>query len=373
MSCLICNRTELIPCFPEYTYCTYCFHIQRINLSETIVKEKYSYNQESYKEFVLKKIKDIDWVDQKQVNVLVINDVNSFLIDSIYDTLSDKFQTYNIKTVSISTLYNNSFFSKHHHNKFILSEYTADILKNEHHHFDVIILNDTLTYSVNPYEILSSCKKLCIDTTTIISINYHACILSSMNLLTLDIHVNNIFNTNSMKTLCNRAKLKLVNVINYKELVISIIKGCEEINIDEVILDKLYDEITCNLYDNRIYSIFNKYWIKYLENINDIFDKYKTLGYKLIQVSNLPNDKTNFNMIYDGHIQITDIGNIDNIIKNMLERGDKKDTNQIETTDRNLLIILKYENSSNILDVIKTNSKKLWLYFDLYHLIAYNI
>jgi len=57
----------------------------------------------------------------------------------------------------------------------------------------------------------------------------------------------------------------------------------------------------------------------------------------------------------------------------MLERGDKKDTNQIETTDRNLLIILKYENSSNILDVIKTNSKKLWLYFDLYHLIAYNI
>lgn len=381
MNCLVCDRKELVDCFPEYIYCTNCFHIQKRNLSSGLSIDRYY--TKSFKDFLLKKIDTIDWSNKSHVNVLVVNDINTELIDSISDTLLQSVSRYRLTTVSLSSLYNGSFFSRHKHNKLSLSDYTSDILKNEYGHFDLIILNDTLTYANDPNSILNSCKKLCKDTTIIMSINIHTCILSSMNVLLLDNRVNNIFNTNSLKTLCKRSRLQLANVINYNNWMISIILGCEETSIEEVILDKLYNEITCNLYDKHIYEILNNYWTKYLSNINDVLQTYRTVGHKLIQISDLPEGYNYFNITYDKHIVVKDLQHIDKIIKDIVEKeSDKskdtdiivKDTDTIgKDTDNYVVVILNYENSPVIRDTIKMFSKKSWLYFDLYYLIAYNL
>lgn len=359
-NCLVCNRKDLSSCFPEYRYCTNCFHIQKDNLSKGYKYYKYNSNKDAYAQFVLKKIEEMDWKNRSHVNVLVVDDTSTKLLDDITDVLLKSVGKYRLTTVSLSNLYNGSFFSRHKHNKLSLSDYTSDMLKAEYCHFDLIVLNDTLTYTDDPNGVLNSCKKLCKDTTVIMSINFYSSLLCSMNLLLLDNSVNNIFNTNSLKTLCNRSKLQLLRVVNHKELIISIIIGCEEKKIDEVILDKLYDEITCNLYDKQIYSVLNNYWCRYIDNIRYVLQRYKDVGYKIVQISDLSFGENYFTIEYDNTIHTNDLENIDKINKN-------------DSDDKNVVVVLDYNGTSVVRNTIKTFSKRSWLYFDLYHLIAYHI
>ena len=60
------------------------------------------------------------------------------MLDVIYEKLLEKVSKYHIKGFSVSPLYNNSFFSKHKHNKFVLTEYISEILLNNFEKFKEI-------------------------------------------------------------------------------------------------------------------------------------------------------------------------------------------------------------------------------------------
>jgi ATP-dependent Clp protease adapter protein ClpS len=158
--------------------------------------EKTSYNKDIYKGHILSAIESIKKDEKPNTNktykILNVNDKNTDILEKVYNTLLQKTQKYNIKTVSISTLFNPSFFSQHDCSKLRLSDYTSDMIKRQHGTFDVIVLNDVLTYTNNPLDVLKCCEKLSNENTIIFSINIHSRVFSSLKLFNLDNKVDNL-------------------------------------------------------------------------------------------------------------------------------------------------------------------------------------
>jgi len=257
--CIICNNNQYNKFYSSYLYCTECFHIQKKNLkNKELVQKQLQYNQNPYKQFILNRIRTINSDTYKILN---LSDTNTVLLDEIYEVLLKKTSKYNIETVSVSTLFNPSFFSKHKHHKFTLSEYTTDIIKNTYGNFDIIILNDSLNYDNNPQTILKCCEQLSHNNTVLFSINLHTRIFSSIKLFRIDNDINSIFNTNSMKQLCYNSNMQLCNSVSIDEWNLFTIKYGKEVLITQNIIDTLYDEIITNTYCTSLYYILSNYWL----------------------------------------------------------------------------------------------------------------
>lgn len=358
-SCLSCNyKDDLKTCLNEYDYCTNCFHIQKKKF-ETSNKNKFEYNKKTFLDHILPYINKISNSDK--INVLVINDMDTQLLDEITEMLSLKMNKYNINTVSVSTFYNASYFSRHNHYKFQLTDYISQILYDKYGVFDLIILNDTLTYCENIQDILMACKRLSGNDTTILSINLHTSILFSVNVFSMDKNVNHIFNINSMKTLCTNSNLQLNDIIYDNCWMISVINGCiNKSNITtKIIADKLYDEMSNNLYDEDSYSKLSEFLDIYVNNINEILQRYKSIGYNIVIINNLDETETYININHTMYIKTKNV-------KNGLQNLKKDDI---------VIVIFDYTNIENIKRIIKTFSEQTnskWLFFDLENLIGYH-
>lgn len=375
MPCCICknNIDENNFVYQNFIYCTNCFHIQKNNINSNSIKSK---NKQENKQIlhnqILSKISSylnfqiIQKYDE-YLNILIVNDINSELSNKIYNNLNKKISKYKIKIVSISPYYNSSFFSTQHHYKLNLTDYTTNIIKDNHNLFDIIILNTTLTNSIEPLNILNNCKKLCKNGTLIISEHIHTNILSSLELLNLNKNIHNIFNTNSIQTLCKIVKLQLhhIEYINHFQFLSYIIHNTlnnehiknEHIkneHITEHITELLYNEIINNIYDENTYIYLKNYWINYINIVNDFLDKYKSINYHIVCINRENNIYYHLN--YDTFIT-TD---------NLIFLNDKNPSNT-------LLIITNDLNRQEIIELIKTTNTKTWLLFDLYKLISYTI
>jgi len=367
-SCILCKNDDLgyalSYCIkPEYKYCKNCFHIQS-SLPVTNYQEmKIQYNNDTFTEYVLSQISEIKF-DQEQedvnafIKILVLNDTNTKLVDVIYEKMMEKVDKYRIKMISASPLYNKSFFSQHSHNKFALTEYISEILWNEWGKFDVIILNDMLTYTKSPCEILKYCKSLSHNNTTILSVNLHSSIIYNMELLNMDVNVNNIFNTNSLKLACCNADLKLEQTLVIDKIwMLSKISGSNERYVSKEVANKLYDELTCDIYKNISYDTNDKYWHNYFKNLNNTLKKYSDVGYQLVLIGNLPDDKRYGDIEYDKYIRVKDLNMIDTICGNVYT----------------VIIITDYNNTKSIRDTIIKYSKKSFIIYDLFYLIGYEL
>lgn len=361
-NCIICNDNKLeyalFYCIDQYKYCKSCFHIQKCISFTKYSNEKFLYNPETFKEYVLSKIININFQESKDIKILVLNDTDTKLIDSIYNKICEKISKYRLKTVSVSPHYNNSFFSPHKHSKYALTEYISETLKNEWGEFDVIILNDILTYCKSPCEILRCCKSLSNKDTIILSVNLHTSTIYNMELLNIDKNVNNIFNTNCLKKACCNADLKLEQALLIdNNWLFSTIMGCNEEYVSKSIASKLYEEITQNIYENASYEKNNVYWNDFFKNLNSQLRKYSDIGYQIILIGNLPDDKRYGDIEYDKYLQTKDLQFIDNLI------GDKF----------TILIVTDYKNTKYIRDTIRNYSKKSCIIYDLVYCIGYEL
>lgn len=362
-SCILCKNDDLgyalSYCIkPEYKYCKNCFHIQS-SLPVTNYKQvKIQYNSDTFTEYVLSQISEMEFDPENDIKILVLNDTNTKLVDVIYEKMMEKVNKYRIKMISASPLYNKSFFSQHAHNKFALTEYISEILWNEWGKFDVIILNDMLTYTKSPCEILKYCKSLSHNNTTILSVNLHSCIIYNMDLLNMDVNVNNIFNTNSLKLACCNADLKLEQTLVIDKIwVFSKISGSSEKAVSKDVADKLYNELTCDLYENVSYYTNDTYWYNYFKNLNSTLKKYSDVGYQLVLIGNLPENEKYGDIEYDKYIQVKDLNMIDSICGNVYT----------------VIVITDYNNTKSISDTIITYSKNSWIIYDLFYFIGYEL
>jgi ATP-dependent Clp protease adapter protein ClpS len=319
--------------------------------------KKTSYNKDIYKGHILSAIESIKTNNaNKMYKILNVNDTNTDILEEIYDTLLQKTHKYNIKTVSISTLFNPSFFSKHYCSKLRLSDYTSDMIKKEHETFDVIVLNDILTYTNDPLDVLKSCEKLSNQNTIVFSINIHTRVFSSLELFNLDKNVNSIFNTNSMRRLCYYSGMQLSNCTIIDNWNLFTLKRGVEKDSSKIIIDTLYTEMITNIYNKQLYTILSDYLEKYKHNLQNTILKYKSIDYKIVEISILEKDFMYLNFYKDYHINSN---NLDE-----LRRLDKD--------EKYIIIIYDYLNFNEIKTQIKRISNKNFLFFDICNFISYN-
>jgi hypothetical protein len=369
--CVVCNDNKQNIIYKDFLYCTICFHIQKNKNESTDQNKQYNnqsvnqnkqyhnkqyhnkeYNKEYINEEIIKNIISYSDFNTNDIKILVVNDKTSEFIDRIYSSLLDKISKYNIKTVSVSPFYNSSFFSTHVHYKYNLTDYITDIIKKEYDNFDIIILNDTLTNNENPGFILNNCKKLCKKNSLIISQHIHSKILSSIELLNLKNTTCNIFNINSLDTLCKKLQLQLhhIKYINTSTFLSFIINNNEWIT--QQIVDVLYEEIVDNIYDDSTYTYISNYWNTYIHLVNDFLEKYKSIGYNIVCINSSNDLYHHFD--YDNFITSDSL-----IFLN--------DKNPMKT----LLMITDHNNQNEIIELIKASNTKTWLVFDIYKVIFY--
>lgn len=316
--------------------CNNCFHIQTSDTCKT----KYAYEKlREYKLFDLicskidKRINKYNCV----IKILNLNDTNTNILNKLYEKYK-----YNVKTVSVSELFNPSFFSKHYCSKNDLTDWTLEYLQNNYGKFDIIILNSTLSFHNYPNDILNKCYKLSNENTFIFSTNYDFLNLYSHVFLFKLRNIKHIFNTNSMNRLCDKHNFvlnhkyngmsngmsseipnslsnemlhtdKLINIIIYE---FSIKKKVDDFS--SVIINGLYDEIKLELYDEQNFkSISNNLKQKYIL-YNDIITKYESLDYIIIILENSYSlDHFNFNSSNKYLFVILDYDNLNNHIINL--------------------------------------------------------
>jgi hypothetical protein len=331
--CDICNNNVKInfinlsneqstsnPC--NLKICNNCFHIQSNN-------DKCTYKNLDTKDSLFKLI--VNKIESNKFNnpikILNMNDNNTKLLDDLYFIYHR-----DIKTVSLSNLFNPSFFSKHICYKDDLTDWSFEMIKNLYNTFDIIILNSTLTFNKNINDILEKCKKLSHKNTVLLSTSYDILnIHSHVFFLNLNNNIKNIFNTNSMNRLCNKHDLQLINKHTvpsitekyYNKIVIYEINASTNKlkNNSNSITEDLYNEITLNLYDENIYKTISNNWIKNYNLFNDIIQKYNSQNYNIVII-----DKYYTNLINCNNI---------NLITNL---------NDINIHDKNLFISFDFEN-----------------------------
>jgi uncharacterized CHY-type Zn-finger protein len=355
VTCNVCQKKLHGYVYKDFMYCNYCFHI---NKTDNILNEvKNDYILDNFKEYILNTVDYLDLNQYRKLNVLVVNDIDSKFIDKVYKKLSDKIGKYNVNTVSVTPHYNSSYFSYHKHYKFHLTDYITDIIKNEHGSFDIILLNDSLIHASNPRYLLEYCKRLSKVNTIILCANVHTSVFHSMDILNLTKYVRNIFNTNSLKLLCNNVDLNLIScsVLDNSSFV-SILSFNEDNSCNEDILDILYNEITYNIYNKSTYKRIFNYWNDFVIYVTDILNKYKTIGYNNIFINYSRKDDLYFCFENDNCITKTDL--------NMFDKMDP---------DNTLIIITDFKNEDFIKQTIKNKGGKKWLVFYLHKMIAYNL
>lgn len=333
--CIICNNNIQIDFINlsndiYLKICNNCFHIQSNN-DKCIYKKLNTKNR--LFNLIVKNIESNKF--NNTIKILNINDTNTKILDDLYFIYNK-----NIKTISLSNLFNPSFFSKHTCYKGDLSDWTFEMLKNIFDTFDIIILNSTLTFNTNINDILEKCKKLSNKNTILFSTSYDISnIHSHVFFFNLNNNIKNIFNTNSMNRLCNKHNLQLINKheVPYKENFdntetetqkyynkhVIYEFGLNNNNTSEIITEYLYNEITLNLYDENIYKTISNNWIKNYNLFNEIIQKYNSQNYNIVIL-----DKSYRNLIDINKNNI-------NLITNL---------NDININDKNIFIIFDFEN-----------------------------
>jgi hypothetical protein len=365
--CNLCGDKKISRVYKDFYGCGYCFHINKN--SEIITNRtniEYELDITEFHKYVLDEIESLDLTkyesNKRNFNVLVINDRNTILIDNIRECLSKKISKYSIKTVSLSSYYNNSFFSSHHHSKYNLTNYTTNSLENDYGTFDIIVLNDILNTCNNIFETFSCCKRLMNESSLLFSVNLHIYLLYSMSLFSLSKFTNNIFNTNSLKTLCDKNDLYLQNCkIIQNHWIISKTTTKRQPNVSKDVVEILYEEMTEGIYEEQSFDLTMNYWTQYLNMIQQTINKYKSLGFTIIILNDIQRDFFYSEIDYDIYIKTTDISQLMEI-------------NPKETPQKILVIILDYNNIQSIESKMKSLSdNRTWLIFDIGHMIAYNV
>lgn len=371
--CIICGSEDSLEnSIPDYEYCNRCFHIARSSLSKTSRNISINVDMPDFtRDYVLSKIKSLNFSDKKPdsiFKILILNDKDSSLIDETREILSQKINKYYLKTISVSPFYNSSFFSKHKHYKLTLTDYTFQMLKEEYEFFDLIVLNDTLTYTQNPIQILKYCNELSNDNTKILCCNLSTNVLRSMELLNMNKNVKNIFNTDSLKKSATVSGLFLENVesikegeTNFKSVWLGSTISKVENNNSKSTVEQIYNEIEYDLYSTSTHKSFRLYWLNYFSKVNSDLKKYRKIGYTIVLVGNHNIKDLYANFINDIYIQ-REISN--KIIFEVDIFGDDQ-----------LVLILDYKNTDRCLSKNTTGylPKNDQLIYDPYNLIAYHL
>lgn len=219
MVCIICNNINTSVLHPLYNYCDSCFHIKKQEYSNIEI----GYHCRFYKHIQSNEI----------VRLLEINDNNTF-----------------------------SNFIRH----FTPQNYSCylegiNINLNNNYKYDVVYINDVFSFIDNPHDMIKTIKNIT-DIAGRIFIKTHLPnFIFNLDSIEKSNHLNtiSIFNTNSMKQLCNLNYMYLNNAVYQPRIG----KTClyeislQPFNTNYInVYDIIYDELSRDMYSVSTYSNF---------------------------------------------------------------------------------------------------------------------
>jgi len=291
LNCIICDNSLedliLLNDNQKLMYCTNCFHIsqnKQTNKSHRVVsicKEILNF-KENYVQMCLEKIRKRFYDKNDKPNILCINDNSTFLLDAI------KKEYPHAKTVSLSNYFNPSFFSKHYHDKDEINESSIERIVKSFETFDFIFVNTTLNGSNDPEHFLQLCKRVSNKSTNIVCVTFHSILMSCYYLMNFNSDILNIFNTNSLKLLCERNDLMIKQTEHLtSDLNVYTITNVTKSDVakSDVLSEVLYEEITHDTYDNDTYDTIKHFWVRNLFTLQSTIDKYKRQDFKIIGIN----------------------------------------------------------------------------------------
>jgi hypothetical protein len=172
----------------------------------------------------------------------------------------------------------------------------------------------------------------------------------------VDKNVNSIFNTNSMKRLCYYSGMQLESCTMINEWNLFTLKRGVEKDSSKIIIDTLYTEMIENIYNKELYTMLSDYLEKYKHNLQNTILRYKSIDYKIVQISILEKDFMYLNFYKDYYINSN---NLDEL-------------KQLDEDEKYIIIIYDYLNFNEIKKRIKEISNKIFLFFDICNFISYN-
>lgn len=310
------------------TLCKNCFHLQQCNNNDNNFdtsnshKKNLHFNELLYRSFILKCVDKHK--SKAKLKILNINDNDTQLLDILKGDILNitSLPKSSVSTVSLSSNFNPSYFSRHKCYRDVLSKSSIQYIKDEYDTFDLIILNTSLVNNANPNELLKLCQQICNSNTSLFLINYHS--LNPIYYMTVDNSIKNFFSTNSLKNLCINNKFKL-NDVEY-----DIDNNCNFYEISSLIdnqghdskaiISALYNDITCNTYDIDTYTLIRDLWVNTIMETGKLLDKYKNFGYELIIITscvccNIDNFFQNNDQI-DYHIKCLTKSKLNDVLEN---------------------------------------------------------
>lgn len=221
MRCIICNNTiRMLHTF--YDYCSHCFHIQKKNSGET--EPSLRYHCKFYKENNTNNI----------IRLLEINNDNNYS-QFIRALKPENYECY-------------------------LEGIDLDI-DTVNYKYDIIYVNDIFSFIYTPHSILQHIKTLTSEQGKIFITSHLPNFITNLDSIDVSNRLNtkSIFNTNSMKCLCNINNIHLNNVLYLPQFgkicLFEISLYPVNVNVMNV-YDVLYNEISKNMYCDSTYTQF---------------------------------------------------------------------------------------------------------------------
>lgn len=280
-----CEKNEVLDEYPlELNLCLECYHCQlSYSVDPDLMFKNYLYvsgTSQTLRNY-------FDWFanmcytknpDSRTVLDIACNDGSQL----------NSFKKLQYKTFGIDpakNLYNMN--TKNGHN--VLCNYFNDgsckKLKNQFgiKDFDIIVAQNVFAHNNNPFDFLTSCKKIMNDKTTLYIQTSQANMIEENQFDTIYHEHISFFNSQSMKTLVERSGLYLNDVfitpIHGNSYVFSIGKTS---NLSKNVENRIVLESNLGLYDYQTYVCYALKCQKLRIELKETIDKYKNLGYKVI-------------------------------------------------------------------------------------------
>lgn len=221
MRCIICNN-NIKMLHTLYDYCPHCFHIQKKNNNETDINLKY--HCKFYKE-------------KNGNNIIRLLEINK---EGKYSRFIKNFIPKNYECYLEGINLN---------------------MDTVQYKYDIIYVNEIFSFIYNPHSVIQNIKTLVNENGKIFITTYLPNFISNLDSINVSNRFNtkSIFNTNSMKCLCNINNINLNNVLYLpqfgKDCLFEISLTPNDVNYMNI-YDVLYNEISRDIYSDNTYTQF---------------------------------------------------------------------------------------------------------------------
>lgn len=266
--------------------CENCYHIQKnCTIDNRVLYNEYRCTSNADKEyflyFAIAKLARFKhfYPEKSQLKVLDVACNDGSQLDAFKIVASQ----LNIDVITVGVSASNIYSKGHNIIIDYFNEKTVSLLNDKYQTFDIIIAHNVFEHIDYPKEFLLLMRSLSSTSSFIYIQCAEAKIIQNAKFDTLNHDRHSVFNTNSMKLLCESQDLVLnkisLEAINGTSYVFEILFNT---TFDNNVAETLYNELEAGLYSNETYTEYALKCQLYMNHFVNTLLKYRLQGYRVI-------------------------------------------------------------------------------------------